>query len=592
MKLLIKIESGNRKGYTLDIDLGSPSTQGNIKSKYILETEAVSFHLASTEYYEHIDLILENIHYEFIFRDESLDGIFNYYLKPRRLKNGAEALLFMNYFGIASLIIMLRNEGDRTLCEVPPIEILAKKISAIQANKMVDYILSQPANSLLDTCGATRLGASSSVGGNEPSNLLEQLLADIRTLEELTPYIVNKPLSSLSSHPTLKSGRSVDVIHEEGISWLFENLSVLNETDSLEEAHLSIDDTYYSASELLTSELKENTDIYENRVIHTYIKSLLSFTHELLSGLEKYKHHSRNSHDGYISFYETMNKLVSKASKKDLDIIERCRISLVKLQDVYSQYVPVNGFFNEMPRISEKVKANRHYLSLYMTMISWYQNNEIDWSTKKLLLAITDIPKLFELYNLTRIKDWCARNSQNEIPNYNTASWKGEIDGADIELHYEPIYWMEGHSKSSNIVNTENRTPDASLKDARGLPRGYNDRSHRAPDFVISKTTPDNRTSLIILDAKYTTPPLAYTKYLPQCTMKYVHGISGKDDGAIATSMIILHPDNQDVFRDFHVSEYGVFSRTPQLPVLGCQSITFETHELGLDKLLSSLIKI
>lgn len=592
MKLLITVESGHREGYTLDLDLNIGANLAAHKLGYILETEAVSFHLESETFFDNVELILENIHYDFIFLDKSLDGLFNYYLKPKRMNNGSKEQLFKNYFGIASLAIILSNSEEKRLLEVPPIEVLAKKLSAEQAEKMINFIASQPDHTLLDSFGATRLGANSAQGGSEPSKLLEQLLDDIRILEELTPYIANKPLSSLSSHLTLKNGQNVEAIHEEGIAWLFDNLSVLEETDSLEESHLSIDNSYFAATEIQTSELKENTDIYENRVIHTYIKSLLSFTHELSDGLERYTHRPRNNHDGYVSFFTAMNELVSKSSKKNFEIIEQCRLRLLKLQSIYTRYVPVSGLLHEMPRISEKVKANRHYILLYRMMIGWYQNNEINWESKKFLLAITAIHKLFELYNLIRIKDWFIKNSQQEISKFRDSSWKGKINGSNIELLYEPVYWMEGHSKSKNIVNSEHRTAESSLKDAKKLPRGFNNYSNRSPDFVISKTTEDDKKSLIILDAKYTTPKLAYSRYLPECTMKYVHGITSNEHGSITTSMIILHPDTHNLFRDFHVSEYGVFSDRPHIPILGAQAISFSDSESGLDKILDALIKI
>lgn len=592
MKLLIKIESGSRAGKFIDISMDF-LTQGNdIKNRYILETESVSFFLQSRKYYDSVELVLENIHYEFLYDGESIDGEYCYNLKPKKQNNGELEQLFKNYFGVASLVVVLIEGIGKEFKQLPDIEILAKKISAVQAEKMIRYIASGSGMNFLDVLGATRLGARSVGNGDDPTKLLEQLIIDIKTLEELTPYIVNKPLYSVSTNLTHRSGKHVEVIQEDGLSWLMENTAVLEETDSLEEAHVLIDDSYYVASELQTSELIENTDIYENRVIHAYIKNLLEYIAELRGGMIEYSHQPRNKHDGYVSFFAAMNELISKNSKKDIAILEECQTKLIKMEYIYQKYIPVNGYYHEIPRISEKIKANKHYLLLYRTMIFWYRNNEINWESRKFLLAITAIPKLFELYNLLRIREWCIKNSSCELESAENIVWMGEIGGNTVELFYEPVYWMKGHPKCGSIVNSENRSIDAALKDSQGLTRGFNRNSHRSPDFVLKKTTRDDKKTLVILDAKYSTPKLAFTKYLPECTMKYVHGISGLKEGGIVTSMIILHPDMNDVFRDFHVSEFGVFSEKPQIPILGAQGILFGDGEYGLDKLLSSLMQV
>ncbi|TNZ29962.1 hypothetical protein CGK50_24845, partial [Vibrio parahaemolyticus] len=54
--------------------------------------------------------------------------------------------------------------------------------------------------------------------------------------------------------------------------------------------------------------------------------------------------------------------------------------------------------------------------------------------------------------------------------------------------------------------------------------------SHRCPDIVIEVRNENKPSKLIVLDAKYTYPTLAFSKYLPECTMKYVHGIHNRSN--------------------------------------------------------------
>ncbi|MEY8240316.1 MAG: DUF2357 domain-containing protein [Cycloclasticus sp.] len=595
MRLYMEVLNGKRKGQVIDLCSYADKRQNNGVIPYVLETEAISFNLLTDKTYDSVGLILENITYPFSFKGESVDDKYLYNLTPSFQKNGQYEALFYNYFGLAALAILFDDSGSVDLEEVAPFEVLARKISAEQAAKMIEFILSETNGDLNRAFGATRLGAKSVEGGEEPNKLLEQLIYNLNILEELSPYILNNPLSTLSSHTMLRDGRHVNQIQEQGVAWLIENLSVLEETDSSEQAHVVLGNTYYEATELQTSVMKEHTDIYENRVIHTYINGLLNFTKELQDGYLKQDSNTvGNQHGGYISFFSAMASSIHNVNRKNLSLIESCQERLRSLKSLYDIHIPIKGIDDAMPRISPKIKANRHYLNLYRSIIGWYQNNQVSWESQKMLLAINGIPKLFEYYTALRLKKWCVLNGETSKGSLDGEMWSGNINGNSITLHYEPVYWMAGHEKAGGIVNTENRSEAVALRDSTGSSRRYSAFSHRSPDLVLTIKKTDQYSKLIVLDAKYTSPKLAFSTYLPECTMKYLHGITDQAGNSIVTSMIILHPGSNDSFRDFHDFRFGVFSDKPQSPVIGAQSISIlnANNEQGLNKLLSQLLSI
>ena len=98
---------------------------------------------------------------------------------------------------------------------------------------------------------------------------------------------------------------------------------------------------------------------------------------------------------------------------------------------------------------------------------------------------------------------------------------------------------------------------------------------------------------LAVLDAKYTTELIASEKRLPECTMKYVHGIHQKGTGkTVVDSMTILFPDQSSSFNSFHVKEHDLLSLNPITPSLQCLGVELsDTPKDNLTLILSKLLK-
>jgi len=225
-------------------------------------------------------------------------------------------------------------------------------------------------------------------------------------------------------------------------------------------------------------------------------------------------------------------------------------------------------------------------------MIKWYQNSSIDWEMENLLLGINDVPKLFEYYTLLRFTRWCDDNGERDIQ-VSGAAWSGTVQGNRVVLRYEPTYWMVGHNMhSGEFVNTQNRSASQSRSDHLGKKRVHW-KQHRKPDLIIELTQPEKPLKLLVFDAKYTNRDKAYEIELASLTMKYVHGIAHETRGSVVNSMIILYPDSDDRYMDYHTAPHDVFGTVPQYPVLGVQALSIQhttSVNFGIEKLLAHLV--
>lgn len=592
--LNIEILNGQRKGESLSLTSGKDSNDKGVMP-FLLETEAVIFRYQSKQPLTSVRLLLQDSTIDFnVCNDEH--AIYDYEAHPRKRINRDYDTLFYNYFGVAILSLEL-NDGDS--CQTitfEPFEVMASKLSGDQAECMIDFILDETQGDLTHMPGATKLGASLSAGGEKPELLIEQLQKDILVLDKVFPYIIHQPLSILASKLDIRDSCLVSNVQEQGIGWLIENLSVLQETDDHSQAHFIDNGIHYRAKELQVAVTYEHTDIYENRVVHGYISHLLKLTHKLIL---KYEENSikgtPNTHVGYISFFSSMKKALDHLNSQNIIFLRECQQKLLHLQAVFNKYIPVSQTNNSRPKITAKVKGNGHYLNIFRTMVKWYEHREINWLSHELWLAIDSVPKLFEYYCVLQIVKWCKEHLSDFRP-IQENTWQGKTDSHTILLHYEPIYWMVRHTRAGDIVNTELRNTESSKSDHPNKKRNHR-YQHRSPDIVleIRPDQNDKPINLFILDAKYTTKDRAFDEHLPECTMKYVHGITSMAHDMTIQSMLILYPDKEQMFLDYHASPFNLFGERSQLPILGIQPLSIPpkgSKELQLEKTLSRLFEL
>lgn len=89
------------------------------------------------------------------------------------------------------------------------------------------------------------------------------------------------------------------------LSWLCSNTDELFETDSYESAILEFNDELYGARKLIEHQAVEDSDVYENQVLHGFVMTLIQTTSSLLSGFknpDKYPNRINGSPLGYVSF--------------------------------------------------------------------------------------------------------------------------------------------------------------------------------------------------------------------------------------------------------------------------------------------------
>ncbi|MDU0356226.1 hypothetical protein RS130_22155 [Paraglaciecola aquimarina] len=326
-----------------------------------------------------------------------------------------------------------------------------------------------------------------------------------------------------------------------------------------------------------TPVIYESADIYENQIVIGYIDSLLVFLQEILKETEKKTliRPSLNSYNGYVSFFGSVAEKLLKNVIPEKQRILKNQQKLLQFRDIIKQSLKISKSDGTLPKFTPKVRANRVYALVFRSMIDWYKGSSINWDAKKLLVAIDNVPKLFELYTILLVKKWCRLRGQTSGTS-EVSAWEGKLFNYEARLLYEPTYWMFGHlNHKGSIYNTQHRTFKSSSEDSKSKVRTHKNQK-REPDIVIELVNDRGTTALLVFDAKYTNKDKAFKEYLPECTIKYVHGLSANGHPRLTHSMIILfHGQSENSrFFDFHIDPFSLFGHEPQLPILGALGLS------------------
>lgn len=592
MRLEFEILSEPRRGRVVTLDQDNP-IPGRLP--WVLETEAFRITLTTEESCEAASLVFDSVVIELSPDDESGRS---FSILPQRSDRGMLKGLFYNYIGVAVCCVEVVQGTDRIFDEVGSVEVLAKKASAEQVHQMIDYILAIDEADQLHSKSPTRRRAGiDREFGERPIRLIEQLAEAVRILQDQTPYLVGSPISALKTRHEILDGAAVRDLGEEDITWLANNLSVLEDASDPENAVLKHQGRLYQAREIQSTVLHENTDLYENQIIHGYVDSLLRFVHQLLEG---YQHEEKsltlNHYDGYVSFFDVAQDWLSKKNQTHIARLKKLKSDILELQALMNRLIPVRKIDRSLPRFTPRVRSNRHYAVIFRAAHEWYQGAKIDWGFEQMLLSITNIPKLFELYCTLMVRQWLITRygvgvgHRQSISSDSDLVWEGEVETGYLRMRYEPHYWMPGHGNHRGLIaNTEIRTINRARTDGPGV-RRTGEFLRRTPDISLEFTDSEQLLKVVVLDAKYTRQQLAFDNHLRDCTFKYVHGLGSTANRLLVQGVFILHPHEQTEYCDFHAQPFGVFGHHPQLPMLGILGLNMSDVETQLDGLLQRLI--
>ncbi|EOG7644537.1 hypothetical protein ACLINL_002819 [Vibrio cholerae] len=596
MHLELHIKSGSRSGEVIRLNEVTSQVE---PASWVKENEVIELFLRTPCEFQNATLSLYDHMVPATYIDYDGNHI-NFVWKPQRHKNRSLECLFINYFGLAELSVELEDENENKIVKnFAPLEVFASKINAQNVEDMLSYLSTLGDEQLHSLFQTTKHGAGFKEGSISPNGSLERLEQTIDKLSFLLQNLFAKPITKLLPEHRILQASGEEGLDDSALGWLLDNLSVVEEIDDIDRAHFELNSRLYKAHSVQVPVLKENTNLYENQVVHGFIVTLLNEVDKLLTNYNRSdaleSTFSKEMPEGYSSFFTQVNRFKKKLLGNQIERCIKASDRLKFLKHNLDRAIPVTNYILDRPILTQKAEAQQSYRVAFIEYINWFEKSSPDWSVYQNLLAIKSIPTLFESYSYFRIGESLNNILHPEKDQKTFSTFMYDINGNEITLVRAPIYWMPKHSRSneSSYINSEGKVLRKGKVETRSNNHKY---SHRCPDVVIEVRIENEFSQLIVLDAKYTYPDMAFSKYLPECTMKYVHGIHNRaNNGSLVCSMTILHPigDTDESLNSFHAFDYSIEGGMPVVPSLQALGIKLAiTHDSDhLTQTLKLLLK-
>lgn len=455
---------------------------------------------------------------------------------------------FYNYFGECNLKIIIDDKEFNYKIDIEA------RCENIEMTKGILEYLNQEYESILMSC-FSRTGDELFSEKNGSSNL--QLI--INKIGYISEYL-HKNINLLVTKKKTELTNSIEWSTTDGdlspnTIYLIQNNLHYSSTSSKESSNFKFNGKYFKLSPFPKEEYSETTDVYENQLLHGFIKHVNIL---LLKIKEIYKEElnlikKKQYQEQVVKFDNIINSYNIPILDYQIERITVIQNKVGTIKKIFDKHIPVSKEFIKMPQITTFIKNNIIYRNVFELIIDLYSFNDIKFEIDQpnILFGIRNLSTLYEYYILIKIIDTLKNNfnfveverksiGTNHINNF----YKFEIaDQLEIELYYEPII-----RKSNN-------------KNDIGLFKVSSDGMFRKPDFVIKiKNLKTNKFEYIIFDAKYSDYKIVKSKSVPDLVYKYLLGFRFYDESEnlrMASICYAIYPHDKDDEERFKLNYYN-----------------------------------
>lgn len=459
---------------------------------------------------------------------------------------------FYNFFGESELCLTFNKTSDYLATST--VNILARSDNAQLANEILGYITDN-----FEDAVAVCFSRSKISGGYNPNDSFNFSRLDIieRTITYLTELL---PVFMREHKHTWKAEMQFSERGQptgpDSVYWVLSNLDRLSPA-SAEESNLMYNGRSYRLDTLPKEGIISNSDIFENRVLHTFLHNTSLFLLELKENFTNLiKTNYTYSDNEYVRFDHTMQRYTQLALKHKTQHLESLFTSVEKIRRNLSKWLPAKIVPGIQPRMTAYVSKHLHYRRAFKLIEQCYSAPAPTFEGRNVLLGLKNLAIIYEVSTLLMLNesikscfsvvptDQSYREHSSDLPfgGVNSERPYGEINNYftyrnetyDIELFYEPKVFPYG---SRSLIGDLVDTSDSKASTKYGA-------HHFCPDFIIKITSIRWRRPLtIVLDSKYKDASTVKKFDISPLTHQYllnIHQVNEKGNLGISPIQLLL----------------------------------------------------
>ena len=470
---------------------------------------------------------------------------------------------FINNVGVA--FIDIEYTGCEHARRIGYVNILSSKITTDRLYQMLQYICKVDTK-LLHCCFSKTLIAAG--GSNfEHIDLQHKLIKTESILQFIwdnKEKFRTQPCKRIHTKEVIRNYSPKDAIDDRSYEWLFSNIDQLHSSPSPDRTIIKFFTKEFSTEKILSAEVHEDTDVFENQVILAFVIAVKKFISELKISASDSEKISRSkkyvkNYEGFTDIAPYIQNFVFEKISKRKNLINRIEALCDSCLKFLYKFIPCSYRNNSRPRVTQYVVKRAHYLQLFKLIDGWWNIKASDFSEdnelEHLLYSVQSLDKVYELYVLlsllesaadlgysldaTSYLDFLSKpsmnvNSEAERPGNEAFNYYKLNQGdLQVEIYYEPIIYPlydDMHDRELYILD---KIPNESSAE-----KLTNSKTIRTPDYIIKVKDKIRMTEQVyVLDAKFSSYETVLYQRLPSKSNqqygrasvglvdKYLHGM-------------------------------------------------------------------
>ncbi len=361
-------------------------------------------------------------------------------------------------------------------------------------------------------------------------------------------YLINNPYCKLEKTESVDSFDKLQSISQRTIQYItnhIDELAVVNY-----DTGIRYNNQYYQPNRVLVESNSYSYDVYENRIIIGFLKTLVSEINLIIKSLleKTYLKNKSSSQDGYI---DSMYQIFSRSIKRINGYIESLKSLHNKYQQLYYFYIRLFNISADevrtLPVFTPAFRSINSYRQIYTVIHKWFSIGNYDLGKDELLLSFISTSKIYEYYCLIKMLchitlntnyalteskhiSYHVNNSRNMDTKYNN-TFIFNKNSVKLTLYFQPVVY--GDSRAYNGLDIFRNTSTNSKTENSNRGKIY------TPDYII-KIEHDGTADYIILDAKFSTPENIRIYQLQELVYKYLFSISTLNEADHIKGLYIL----------------------------------------------------
>lgn len=396
-------------------------------------------------------------------------------------------------------------------------------------------------------------------------------------------YMKTNPYGKLEKTERVDSFNKLQSISPNTIRHIVNHIDELTAVNY--DTGIRFNNQYYQPNRVLVECNSYSYDVYENRMIIGFLKTIvvdISGDIHMLQERTYFPKKTTVSSD----YIDSMYQIFSRSLKRIADIIEKLKTLQAQYTELYFFYSRLIGItadpIRTLPIFSSVFRSINAYRQIYQIISEWFSIGNYDLGKDDLILSFISTSKIYEYYCLIKMLKHISQNMNMELieskhmlygvrnryfsdTKYNN-TFVFTKQETKLTLFFQPVIF--GNDSTINGISLFRNTSTNAQQDVRKK-GGF----IYTPDYLIKIET-NGVANYIILDAKFSTTENIRIHQLQELVYKYLFSISPLNENESISGLYILcgktsGDDKEDIVHDLAQKIHHIVKPFADILVVG-----------------------